>query len=129
MLSAAILSTLALGAPAERATHINVGLVDLTRPGAMESLKESDPRRFARVVEALEKHATMPCKYAGPYLIQTLPPDAGHAACGAELLTSFPAKRRVSVWVDDTIYEAIVTMRDSQGTLRRAANGKLREMP
>jgi len=119
LLTAAILSTLALGAPAERVTRITVPWVDLTVPGAMESLKESNPDRFKRVIEALEKSATMPCKYSGPGLIRTFPLDSEHAACGTQVYTSFPAKRRVSVWVDDAIYEAIVTLRDSQGRPQR----------
>jgi hypothetical protein len=120
LLTAAILTTVAFSAPAERALHLTVPWVDLTVPGAMDALKESDPERFKRVITALEKSATMPCKYSGPFLIETAPLDPQTAVCGTQIYTSYPAKRRVTVWVDNTIYEAIVTLRDSDGQLHRA---------
>jgi hypothetical protein len=122
LLAAAILTTLAFAAPAERAVHLTVPWVDLTVPGAMDALKERDPDRFARVVKALEQSATMPCKYSGPFLIETAPLDPRTAVCGTQIYTSYPARRRVTVWVDNTIYEAIVTLRDSDGQVHRAVN-------
>jgi len=110
-LLAAALATFAFHAAAERAAHLTVPWVDLTVPGAMDALKEHDPDRFVRVLKALERTATMPCRYSGPYLIETAPLDPQTALCGTQVHTSFPAPRRVTVWVDDTIYEAIVTGR------------------
>lgn len=124
VLTAAILSTLAFAAPAERAIPITVPVVDLTLPGAMDALRDSDPDRFRRVLKALEKQSSMPCKYSGPYLVQATPLDPRVATCGVQLYTSYPAKRRVSVWVDATIYEALVTVRDLEAKVQRATPGR-----
>ncbi len=124
-LAAAILSTLALTASAERTASVNIPRVDLNLPGAWDALKKSDPGRYARVRKELEKVSTMPCQYSGPAVIHTTPRYGGEdARCATEVYTSFPAKRRVTVWVDDTIYEALVSLRDSGGRLAPAVDDR-----
>jgi hypothetical protein len=119
-LTAAIVSLFALTAHAERAIHVNVPRVDLTQPGAAQSLKDADPRRYERVMAALEKVSVMPCRSEGPGLIKTTPANPPEPYCAAPVLTSFPAKRHVTIRVDNTIYDAIVTLRDSGGKLVHA---------
>ena len=62
LVAAAILTTVAFAAPAQQVSRMKVPSVDLTAPGAMNALRDTDPDRYARVQKELEKVATMPCQ-------------------------------------------------------------------
>jgi hypothetical protein len=95
-------------------------LVDLDRPGAMESLATENPGHHRRALDLIRVAETVPCKLVPPRTIEAKM-DAEKFSCAPTILmTSFPPKRRVAFTLDDTRYQTIVTITDAGARLMPA---------
>ena len=82
--------------------------VNLNRPGVLEALVESNSTHYEKVRQILEGILKQP--YAAvPDWIQTNF-DARNVDYAPILMTSDPPKRRLSFTLDETHYEAVVTL-------------------
>jgi hypothetical protein len=117
------LAAIALSAAAFAAMPVPTAayrFVDLDRPGMLDLIAKSDPDRYQRLVRVLRISERMPCQAQALELIATSQ-GAREAACGIALLTSHPAKRRLTFRLDDVRYVTVVTMRDSRAAATPAA--------
>jgi len=107
-----ILLWAALGSPAASATSMTI---DLDAPGAMEALKLSKPEHYARVVEIMNKVQAVPASGDPLYNLkyEPLKPDITLR----QIETSFPAKTRLSVAIDETEYKVTVVYKENPATL------------
>ncbi len=87
--------------------------VDLDRPGVLERLARQDPDRYAAVRDILEVSARFPCQESALCTLQARY-DLPVAACGAPLLTSYPAQRNLRFRLKGTLYAARVTVRTAE---------------
>ena len=95
---------------------IQAKTVYLDQPGALDTIRRENPLEYRQIREILSLAESMPCQSdAFPRLLKARFDAQGN--CGLQLYTSFPAKRRFSFTLNATFYEAIVTMKDSGGTL------------
>lgn len=74
--------------------------VNLDAPGALEALKRERPAHYEKVVEAMDRVQAVPYSETA---IHDLLAKPGEPA-GREIETSFPAKTRLTVAVEDTSY-------------------------
>lgn len=81
---------------------------NLNNPGALEALQQSDPTHYDKVRKILDGILQQP-DAAVPRWIQTNF-DARNVSYVPILMTSDPPKRRLSFALDDTRYEAVVTL-------------------
>jgi hypothetical protein len=84
--------------------------VDLNAPGALESLRTGNPRHYQAVTRILSEVLAQPQDRVPVWL---------HTSFGAEdvrfepiLLTSNPPKKRLSFVLEQTSYEALLTLTD-----------------
>jgi hypothetical protein len=82
--------------------------INLNQPGALEALQHSNPMHYEKVRKIMEGIFQRP-ETAVPDWIQTNF-DARNVRYAPILLTSDPPKRRLSFALDDTRYEAVVTL-------------------
>jgi hypothetical protein len=82
--------------------------INLNEPGALEALQHSNPTHYKKVRKIMEGLFQRP-DIAVPRWIQTNF-DARNVSYAPILLTSDPPKRRLSFALDDTRYEAVVTL-------------------
>jgi hypothetical protein len=82
--------------------------INLNEPGALEALQHSNPTHHEKVRKIMEGIFQRP-DTAVPRWIQTNF-DARNVSYAPILLTSDPPKRRLSFALDDTRYEAVVTL-------------------
>jgi hypothetical protein len=87
--------------------------IDLDQPGALEALQRSNPTHYAKIQKILDRLPLQPEAKVPRWIQANF--DARDATYGLMLLTSFPPKRRVSFTLDDTRYEAIVTLANWRG--------------
>lgn len=106
------LALLSLGA-AGATQHIDIG-----DSRALDALQARNPAHYEKVLRIL--------KIAGDVSCETLPQmlkvqyDAKKVACtGAAILTSYPAKRRLSFELDQTAYSGNVVLTGKPATLQR----------
>jgi len=80
--------------------------IDLNRPGVLEGIERSDKGLYERIYGVLKAAEIEPCETL-PKLVQAL--HVGMETCnGHDILTSYPAKIRVSFRIDDTVYSSNV---------------------
>ena len=84
---------------------------DLSRPGALDAIREQHPERFARIEGILRAAERLPCMTPEFERAMKTGHEAEAARCSVMLKTSYPAKRMVSFTLDGTRYVATVTMR------------------
>jgi hypothetical protein len=99
---------------------IQARTVYLDQPGALDAIERENPAEYRRITEIIALAETMPCESDALLRMLKARYDA-RGSCGLQIFTSYPAKRRFSFALGNTFYEAIVTMRDSGGTLVPAA--------
>lgn len=88
----------------------------------LEELKKSNPDRYAQVRKALASASEMCQPNAARQWRVT---NAQPASCSEMILrTSYPPKRQVAVPIGDTLYIALVTVRDAPA-LVKAEPGKV----
>jgi hypothetical protein len=85
-------------------------VIRLDSPGALEAIEAGNPDHHRRIVGILEAAQEMPCDRRGLERA-AVSYHARDARCSLGLLTSYPAKRRLSFVLDDTAYVATVTVR------------------
>jgi hypothetical protein len=85
--------------------------IDLDAPGVLERMKETEPKRFEVVTEALRVAAKTPCRKAEVEMLKTRF-DIDGLNCTPILQTSNPPKRRVVFSLKDTHYVAVVVVDD-----------------
>ena len=92
--------------------------IQVDQPGVLDSIRTERPDHYRRITGILEAAERMPCHtpHFGRAAIEY---QARQAHCGLMLLTSYPARRRLSFRLDDVPYVALVTMRDSYGRFMR----------
>jgi hypothetical protein len=82
--------------------------VDLDAPGALESLSRDDPTRYATVVRVLDDASRIaPAAARGLLHVRYHADDVELAQV---LMTSFPAKRRLSFRLDEVTFRATVSV-------------------
>jgi len=89
--------------------------VDLNKPGALEGLQQSNPTHYDKVRKILEGVLQQP-DAAVPRWIQTTF-DGRDVSYAPILMTSDPPKRRLSFALDNTRYEAVVTLTNLRGEI------------
>lgn len=88
---------------------IAAGPVDLSRPGILDAIRDQDPQRHERLSSILRAASEGQCRM--PELERFLVRHDAHAAsCSATLMTSYPPKRRLSFFLEDTHYAATIPM-------------------
>jgi hypothetical protein len=93
--------------------------IDLGRPGALERLKAEAPLRYAAVSEILRVAEHTPCK-SGELEVLKARYDVRDWQCTFLVMTSYPAKRRVTFALEGTKYVATVTLQDADGKIMPA---------
>ena len=87
--------------------------VDLGKPGAMEQLAEDNPAHYEVVTQVMEAARHIGCDGAAQ-LFKARGASGGVACTNVMVLTSYPPKKRVSVFLDATTYTANVTLEPKQ---------------
>jgi hypothetical protein len=87
--------------------------VDLDRPGALEALAQANPAHHAKVTAILEGIARQ--RDADVPRWMRVGFDARDVGYAPIVLTSHPAKRRLSFALDDTRYVAVVVLTHLRG--------------
>jgi len=87
--------------------------VDLNAPGALERLQQSRPAHFEKVRKILEGVRQRPDTELPRWMHVSF--DARDVDYRPVVLTSHPPRRRLSFALDDTRYEAVVTLRNVRG--------------
>ena len=89
--------------------------VDLDKPGALEALQREKPAHYAKVLEMMEKVQAVPFSEKGQHdlRLELQKPDVTRR----QIETSFPAKTRLTVPVDDTEYKITVVYTKNPGTI------------
>jgi hypothetical protein len=87
---------------------IPVRTVNLDQPGALQALQRSNPTHYEKIQKIMDQLLRQPDAEVPHWMQANF--DARDATYGPILLTSLPPKRRLSFTLDDTRYEAIVTL-------------------
>jgi hypothetical protein len=89
--------------------------VDLDKPGALEALQKNKPAHYAKVRETMDKVQAVPFSEKGQHdlRLEVQEPDVTRR----EIETSFPAKTRLTVPVDDTEYMITVVYTKDPATV------------
>ena len=82
--------------------------VNLNKPGALETLQQSNPTHYEKVRKILDGIVQQPDADV-PRWIQTSF-DARNVSYTPILMTTVPPKRRLSFAMDETRYEAVLTL-------------------
>jgi len=92
--------------------------VNLDAPGALEALKRDRPAHYEKVVEAMDRVQAVPYSEKTVHNLRgdLLKPDP----TAREIETSFPAKTRLTVPVEDTNYSITVLYVKNPGKLTPA---------
>jgi hypothetical protein len=91
------------------------GVVDLDRPGALAALQRSNPTHYDKVRRIMEGVLQRPAVEVPRWIRTTF--TARDVRYAPIVLTSHPAKRRLSFALDDTRYEAVVTLTNVRGDI------------
>ena len=91
------------------------GTVDLDVPGALDGLQSANPTHYEKVVRILEGVRNRPAATVARWLQVGF--DARNVDYAPIVLTSHPAKRRLSFALDDTHYVAVITLTNLRGEI------------
>jgi hypothetical protein len=89
--------------------------IDLNRPGALEALQHSNPTHYKKVRKIIDGLLEKPDAAVPRWIENNF--DARNVNYGPVLLTTDPAKKRLSFALDDTRYEAVVTLTNVRGEI------------
>lgn len=102
-----------LALPAAAGRH-----VDLGDPHALDAIQAENPAQYEKVMGILRLASDVSCETL-PQMLK-VQYGAEHVHCaGALILTSYPAKRRLSFQLDDTAFSGNVRLTGKPATLRR----------
>ena len=82
--------------------------IDLDKAGALEALQQSNFTHYEKVRQILEGAARQPEANVSHWMLTTF--SAQDVIYAPIVLTSFPAKRHLSFVLDDTRYDAVITL-------------------
>jgi len=99
------------------------GPIDLDRPGALDQVKRERPGQFEAISQVLRAAERLPCREGELKALRTRF-DVRELACTTLLMTSDPPKRRVTFSLGEERYIAVVTMKDTNGKLLPAKEGR-----
>ncbi len=92
------------------------GVVDLTKPGALEQVARENPEHYRQIVEMIRIAEQLSCEKAVKLYHANF--KARDIDCvGLMILTSDPPKRRLGFTLDTTKYMTVVTIKTSGGKL------------
>ena len=97
--------------------------VDLNRPGVLEGIEKQDKPLYERIHGVLKAAEMEPCDTL-PKVVQTQFRANLETCRGHDILTSYPAKIRVSFRIDDTLYSSNVIQPKIKGTAMPAVDVK-----
>ena len=97
--------------------------VDLNRPGVLEAIEKRDKPLYERIHGVLKAAEMEPCDTL-PKIVQTQFLANMETCRGHDILTSYPAKIRVSFRIDDTLYSSNVIQPKIKGTAMPAVDVK-----
>jgi hypothetical protein len=97
--------------------------LDLDKPGALDQLKQDHPQRYQAVTAVLLASERLPCKSTELETLQARF-NLKDLECGVMVLTSYPAQRHVSFYLDGTRYAATVTLKDAGAAVQRTLSVK-----
>ena len=89
--------------------------IDLDRPGALPALEQANPAHYAKVRLILEGVSRNPGSDVPRWMRVAF--DARDVQYIPVVLTSHPAKRRLSFALDDTRYEAVIVLTGPRGDI------------
>lgn len=95
--------------------------VDLDRPGALEAIQRQDRPLYDRITALLKVAEVEPCDTL-PKVVKTQLRIDLETCNGYAILTSFPAKIRVTFRIDDTVYASNVIQPKITAQARPAAD-------
>jgi hypothetical protein len=85
-------------------------VINLNQPGVLKKLQQENPDHYQKIQEILDGINKQP-ESKVPHWIQTKF-NARDVLYGPVLLTSLPPKKRISFTLDNTHYEALLTLTD-----------------
>jgi hypothetical protein len=91
--------------------------ISLDRPGVLEAIEAENPDHHQRLVGILRASREMPCTSDALYRM-VAHYDARDARCSKLLMTSLPAKRRLTFSLDGQAYIATVEMTETAGPVK-----------
>jgi hypothetical protein len=89
--------------------------VDLDEPGVLEALRRSDPNHYEKIRRILDGVLQRPGPEVPRWMQTTF--DARDVSYVPIVLTSHPAKRRLSFALDATRYEVVVVLTNVRGDI------------
>lgn len=95
-----------LAASAERTVTVTAELVDLDKPGALESLKRDKPDDYAKVMRAADEVQSVPIEPGGQQdlFLDARKPDPTRR----QVWTSDPARTKITVFTGKVLYSLTV---------------------
>jgi hypothetical protein len=87
--------------------------IDLDQPGALAALERANPAHYAKVTRILRRASRHPDSDVPRWARVAV--DARDVDFAPIVLTSFPAKRRLSFALDDTRYVAVIVLTHLHG--------------
>lgn len=89
------------------------GIVDLDRPGALDTVARENPKHYREIVEITRVASEVSCDTG----LRMLPvPAADRMNCAAmAIMTSDPPKRSITFQLDQVRYRTIVTLKTPPG--------------
>ena len=90
-------------------------IIDLDRPGALAALEQANPAHYAKVTSILQGITRQPDANVPRWMRVGF--DARDVDYAPIVLTSHPAKRRLSFALDDTRYVAVVVLTQVRGDI------------
>jgi hypothetical protein len=89
--------------------------INLNEPGALGALEHSNPRHYEKIRKILDGVVRQTESGVTHWIRATF--DARNVSYAPVLLTSAPPKRRLSFALDDTRYEAVITLTNIRGEI------------
>jgi hypothetical protein len=89
--------------------------INLNKPGVLEALQQSNPTHYEKVRKIMEDVLQKPDDDVHRWIQTNF--DARNVSYAPILLTSDPPKKRLSFALDDTRYEAVVTLTNLRGEI------------
>ena len=92
--------------------------IDLNSPGAMDQLKIDRPKHLAAIAEVIRVAERLPCQNHEIEAVKARY-NITEWGCNFVLLASLPPKRRVFFQLEDAHYVAVVTVKGTEGRVRK----------
>ena len=97
--------------------------VDIADEKAMDRIQAENPAQYEKVMGILKLASTVRCETL-PQMLKVQYGASDVQCHGATILTSFPAKRRMSFKLDDTAFSGNIVIAGKPGTLQPAVDNR-----